>query len=240
MGPVIDTHTHSIASGHSTSDTVTDMAKEASKRGIEILALTEHGPATLGSCTESYFQNLHYAPKNRFGVSILYGCEANILNYEGNLDLEDDLLKHLDLNIASLHSQIINPGSLTENTNAILGAIRNPYIRIIGHPDDERFPLDYEKIIEEAMKHKVVLELNNSSLSVEGYRGDTKKNDITYLNLCKKYSYPILLGSDSHGKNKIGVFDEALKLLDELEFPKELILNNNVPIMKRWLNSKKV
>lgn len=237
--PLIDTHTHSIASGHGTCDTITDMAKEASKRGLEILAITEHGPSTTGSCTESYLRSLKYAPRKRFGVKILYGCEINILDYNGQLDVEDGILKDLDINIVSLHTNNIKPGTIQDNTKAIIEAIKNPNIHIIGHPDDIKFPIDYEKILKEAMNHKVLLELNNSSLGKDGYRGDTKINDITYLKLCKSYNYPIIIGSDSHGKERIGTFDEALILLKELDFPKELIMNYNIDLFSRWLTSKR-
>jgi putative hydrolase len=211
------------------------MSKEASSRGLQVLAITEHGPATLGSCTSSYFRSLKNAPRKRFGVELLYGCEVNILDCEGKLDLEDPILKDLDLNIASLHTQNIKPGSVLENTRAVIAAIRNPYIHIIGHPDDEKYELDYELIIKEAMNNHVLLELNNSSLNKGGYRGDTKANDIKYLTLCKNHSYPIVLGSDSHGKEHIGEFKEALSLLNQLEFPKELILNYDDDLFHKWI-----
>ena len=35
-----------------------------------------------------------------------------------------------------------------------------------------------------------LLEINNSSLSPEGYRGDTKFNDLLILNLCCHFNYP--------------------------------------------------
>jgi putative hydrolase len=235
-----DIHTHSIASGHGSKDTITDMVKMAYERGLQLLAITEHGPATVGSCKTSYFQNLRFAPKQRCGISMLYGCEVNILDDKGTLDMEEKLLKDLDLNIASLHIQNIKPRSIEENTNAVLSAIRNPYIHIIGHPDDTKYKLDYECIVQEAMKYQVLLELNNGSLRKEGYRGDTKVNDAIYLNLCKKYSYPIILGSDSHGKGLIGQFDESLMLLRQLNFPVELVLNYNLTRFQSWLERKRI
>ena len=46
-----DIHTHSIASGHGTICTVSDMAKAASRRGLKLLGITDHGPATLAAGT---------------------------------------------------------------------------------------------------------------------------------------------------------------------------------------------
>ena len=42
-----DVHTHSIASGHGTTCTVSDMAKAASGKGLKLLGITDHGPGTL-------------------------------------------------------------------------------------------------------------------------------------------------------------------------------------------------
>lgn len=44
-----DIHTHSIASGHGTTCTISDMAKAASQKGLKLLGITDHGPATLAA-----------------------------------------------------------------------------------------------------------------------------------------------------------------------------------------------
>ena len=49
---VCDMHTHSIASGHGTSRTIADMAKAAAAKGIQVLGITDHGPATVAAGTE--------------------------------------------------------------------------------------------------------------------------------------------------------------------------------------------
>ena len=55
-----DIHTHSIASGHGTSCTISDMAKEASRKGLKLLGISDHGPGTLASGTSSYFRSLPF------------------------------------------------------------------------------------------------------------------------------------------------------------------------------------
>ena len=83
-----DIHTHSVASGHGTSCTISDMAKAASRKGLKLLGITDHGPATLASGTPSYFRSLTYSPRKRFGVDLFYGIELNILDTDGRVDLE--------------------------------------------------------------------------------------------------------------------------------------------------------
>ena len=55
--------------------------------------------------------------------------------------------KGCDVVIASLHIPCIKPGSIEQNTNALIKAMDNPYVNIIGHPDDSRYPVDYEKLV---------------------------------------------------------------------------------------------
>ena len=43
-----------------------------------------------------------------------------------------------------------------------------------------------------------------------------------------KYQTNIFVGSDAHDPSAIGAFDEAIKLLDEMNFDEELIINNSL------------
>lgn len=223
---VLDTHTHTIASGHA-YNTLQEMALKASEKQLEMLAITEHGMAMPGTCHEYYFHNLWVVPRDMFGVKLLLGVEANIMDYKGSLDLDEYTLKRMDLVIASAHGPCLPHGTKEENTEAILGAIRNPYVHIIGHPDDGRYALDYEAIVKEAKKYGVMLELNNSSQNPNGYRQNCRENATIYLELCKQYEVMISLGSDAHVANDILNYNFATKLLEEINFPEELIANVN-------------
>ena len=50
-----DLHTHTIASGHATTDTIALLAKAAFLRGMKCLGISDHGPASMGSAGLSYF-----------------------------------------------------------------------------------------------------------------------------------------------------------------------------------------
>ncbi len=222
-----DIHTHSIASGHYTTDTVTDLLKSAVQKDLKLLGISEHGPAIPHSCNVNYFRNLAFAPSMRLGIRVLYGAEVNILDYEGRLDLDNQIMERLDYCIAGMHVPCIKPGTVEENTNAFIQAMKNPYIRVLAHPDDVKYPVDYRKLIEAAMENHVFLEINNSSLAPDGYRGAVKENDLRILKLCREYNYPVLLSSDSHGGQNVGNFTYALELIRETGFPTELILNRS-------------
>ena len=139
---IFDIHTHTIASGHGSAATITDMAKTAFVRGLKLLGISDHGPATPGGGKPSYFRSLANAPRMRLGVEMLYGAEVNILDDQGTLDLEDEILARLDYVIASIHKPVKKPGTIDENTAAYIAAMKNPYVRIIGHCDDVKYPVE--------------------------------------------------------------------------------------------------
>ena len=230
-----DIHTHTIASGHASTATITDMAKAAASRNLKMLGISDHGPATCGGGKPSYFRSLSYAQKERLGVEMLYGAEANILNNEGKLDLEDSILAKLDYVIASIHKPVKKPGTMEENTAAYIAAMKNPYVRIIGHCDDVKYPVDYLEIVKTAMKYDVLLEINNSSLSPDGYRGDTRFNDLMILNLCRHYHYPVIFASDSHGTKHVRDFTFSLELAQLAGMPDSLIMNYSLKAFKCFL-----
>ena len=66
-----DIHTHSIASGHGTTCTISDMAKAASQKGLKLLGITDHGPATLAAGTSSYFRSLDLFAQEAFRCGII-------------------------------------------------------------------------------------------------------------------------------------------------------------------------
>lgn len=232
---MFDLHTHTIASGHGTRCTITDMAKKAASRGLSLIGITDHGPATLRSGKPSYFRSLHMAPKVRCGIRVLYGVELNIKDYKGSLDLDDDTLKLLDFAIASIHPQNLKPGSRSENTEAYICAMKNPYVRMIGHCDDTKYDVDYLALVQAASEHHVLLEVNNSSLSPEGYRGDTRENYRQQLHYCAQYQHPVVLSSDSHGTAHIGDIRYAEQFIKECAFPEELILNYDLNCLHCFL-----
>lgn len=233
-----DIHTHTIASGHGSSATITDMAKAARDRNLKMLGISDHGPATLGGGRVSYFMNLKYAQRERLGIKMLYGAEANILNFKGKLDLSDKVLQGLDYVIASMHHPTIKPGSVEENTAAYINAMKNPHVSVIGHCDDTKFPVDPFKLFAAAMKNHVLLEINNSSLSPEGYRGDTKYTDLILLNLSVHFNYPVLFSSDSHGTKQVGDFTYAADAAGLAKVPRNLILNYSAKALLSFLAEK--
>ena len=192
MDYLLDVHTHTVASGHA-YNSIMEMAKAGFDKGLKLLGITEHAPMMPGSCNSMYFRNLKVVPRSLCGIEVMLGVELNILDFDGHVDLDAHALRQLDIRIASLHSVCILPGTKEENTKAVLGAIHNPMVDIIGHPDDGIYPLDYKPIVEAAKETHTLLEVNNNSLNPMGARKNTRGNLITMLELCREYGQPVIM-----------------------------------------------
>jgi putative hydrolase len=239
MEYILDTHTHTVASGHAYS-TIREMAQMASKKGLKLLGITEHAVKMPGTCQEFYFENLRVLPRQMYGVELLFGVELNILDSLGTVDMQEEMLKKMDVVVASLHTPCISPGTKDENTQAVVETMKNPYVNIIGHPDDSRYPLDYEVIVKSAKKYHVLLEVNNSSLTPGGIRTNALSNDREMLLLCKEHKVPIIVNSDAHFDEDVGNHQYAEQLLNSLDFPEELIMNKSVNKFRSFLNKNKI
>lgn len=218
-----DLHTHTIASVHAYS-TVQENILAAKQRGLIVIGISDHGYGMHDTTSPDYFMNIQAIPRHQEGIRVLVGVEANIWDYDGLL-YEQEILDKLDYVIASLHPNCIKPGTKEENTAAIIGAIKNPYVNIIGHLDDSRYPVDYEAIVRTAAEHNVVLEVNNSSHKKGTYRINAHENTVQYMSLCREMGAKIIFNSDAHYSMHVGSFDESIPLIEESKFPKENIIN---------------
>lgn len=223
---LMDTHTHSIASGHAYS-TVDENMRWAAQKGLEMVALTDHAPGMKDTTGHAYFANLHVLPKELHGVKLLRGIELNIMDFDGKVDMDDRVLSRMDLCIASLHVPCIAPGSRKENTRALLKAMENPYVDIIGHPGDPRYDVDFKEVFRQAKETGTFLEVNNASLIPGGFRDGSQENVKSILCMSMEEGVPVVLGSDAHFYTGIGDFTYAADLLKEVGFPEELVLNTD-------------
>lgn len=236
MFTLLDPHVHTVASGHAYS-TLKDYIEQAKEINLKAFAITEHGYKMPGSCGEIYFRNLKTLPKFVDDIRIYKGIELNILDTEGTVDLADRFLARLEVVIASLHTACIPQGTVDENTMAIINTMKNPNIKIIGHPGDVLYPINIEKVVKAASDMGKVLEINNASLKPESHRKDV--NSIKeIIRLCKEYNVPMTLGSDAHFYKHLGDFTFAIELLEEFNISDDLILNTNIELFERILEIK--
>lgn len=238
MTDVVDLHTHTIASGHA-YNTIYEMARSASEKGVQLLGISDHAPAMEGSASRHYFRSSRCIPRELFGIRLLFGCELNIIDLEGNVDLEPAFTAPLDFAVASMHDVCLTPGTLEENTRAYLNVMENDKVNIIGHPDDGLYPVDFDVLAQAASEHGVLLELNEASIRPDSYRKDTRHNAIRMLECCVKYGARIIVSSDAHAECDILKHTSALALLRETGFPEELVVNRSAELAIAALHEKR-
>ena len=216
-----DTHTHTIASTHAYS-TLLENIHQAAQVGLECLGMTDHAPAQPDSPHLWHFVNLTAIPPVVEGVRILKGVECNILDETGRVDLEPEVLRQLEWRIASIHAPCYKQGAtVQDNTNAYLGICENPCIDVIGHSGRGSFRYDYQKLIPLFGERGKLVEINESTLK----SSSSRKNCTEIAALCKKYRVPVIVDSDAHFALSIGRFSAAMDMLEEIDFPEELVIN---------------
>lgn len=225
MIPLLDLHTHSIMSGHAYS-TVQEMVAAAQQKGLRYLGITEHGPALPGSCHPIYFRNLHVVPRKIGDLNVMMGAELNILNYHGDLDLDEFYYKKMSHRIAGMHALCWEGGTRSQNTEGMIAVIENPWVNIISHPGDGTAELLFEPIVRAAKAQGVLLEINSSSMKPCRGKHEAVPNNMEILRLCRHYDVPVILGSDAHISYDIANYEHALPLLAETQFPAELVVND--------------
>lgn len=234
MKYVIDTHTHTIVSGHAYT-TLLENVKEAANKGIKLLGTTDHGPNMPGGPNLFHFGNFKAIPRQLYGVKLIHGCEANILDYEGTIDIPVSVQQKLDIIIVSLHEVCIVPGTKDENTKALLKVMDNPYVDIIAHSGNPAFPIWEEQIIKKAKEKDILIEINNGSFAA---RRGSEVNCTRIAQLCKEYQVKVILGSDAHTCFSIGDFSKVEKIIQKIGMPQELIVNNDEKKLINYLKKK--
>ncbi len=150
--------------------TIESMAEAAIALGYEYLVFCDHSqslrvanglsPARL----EEKLEAVRAADERYDEIHLLCGSEVDILK-DGTMDYEDALLAELDFVVASVHTSF-NIGEEAQ-TERIVRAMNNPYVRTIGHPTGrilnrrEPYAVDVSRLIREAKATNTALELNS-------------------------------------------------------------------------------
>ncbi len=232
---LVDTHCHTISSGHAYS-TISEIAEAAVEKGLKLIAMTDHGPAMPGGPHIFHIGNQRVIPDYIKGIRVLKGVEANIMDFKGGLDLPESYLKQLEIVIASFHDVCIAPGSVEENTKALIEAMRNPYVDIIAHPGNPYYPVDIDRLVQCAYDTGTLIEINNSSFI--GSRKGSAENCRRIAAKAKEKGVRLVAGSDCHISFDVGKFNKVAEIFKEIAMPEELVINTDPQKLIDYLNKK--
>src|SRR5688572_12770899 len=234
-----DLQTHSTWSDGALS--MLEMARAAAKRGIKVIAFTDHSVSlgvTQGLTMEDHKQQAAEIKKiqKQLGDSILvlHASEVEI-KADGALDYPDEFLATLDLVVASLHTSLRQPREKV--TQRVINAIRNPHVDIIGHPtgrlipDREGADLDMEAVLKAAAETGVALEINASP-----YRLDLE--DI-HARRAKELGIPLSINTDSHSEADFDMLPYGVATARRAWLTKEDVINTwSTKKLLSWLKKR--
>jgi len=233
----VDLHTHSLISGHALN-TVDELAREARKKKISLLGIVEHGPSMEGAPNEGYFW-ISDKLKELYGVEILLGVEANIINKNGKIDLSNNFLVKQKVVLAGIHTKTSYDTSLEDHTLSIINAMKNPFIKIISHPFRKDFKVNVKKIVESACSTNTLLELNNQVFEEESCDQYFLESYRKMINLCRKYGHPLIIGSDAHLAKEIGEDSNIIAVKNKIGLTDDILINNRKDELKLFLRNDK-
>ena len=165
-----DLHMHTTATdGRATLE---EMAEAARELGYEYIAITDHSKAIAMAFGLDEKRVVEFAQTVRrinetgnLGIRIFSGLECDIMK-EGEMDIAWDALAELDIVIGSVHSHMnLEPEAMTDR---LLRALECPQLKALGHPTGrlllhrDRFSFDFDRVISEAVRRGVWLEINSS------------------------------------------------------------------------------
>ncbi|MEW5959798.1 MAG: DNA polymerase/3'-5' exonuclease PolX [Chloroflexota bacterium] len=148
---------------------VEDMARAARARGYQYLAITDHSQS-LGVANGLSLERLRQQRQEIEQVRarlpdmrLWHGSEVEV-KADGSLDYPAEALAGLDFVVASVHTGLRQDRDTL--TRRALAAIRNPYVRVLGHPTGrlltkrEGGDFDLEAIFAAAAETGTLLEIN--------------------------------------------------------------------------------
>lgn len=192
-----DLHLHTLWSDGSYD--IYAMVEKARQLGYRYIAISEHSKSLTisngldeerlraqGKLIDQINQEIE-------DIQVLKAIEVDVLK-DGQLDLDDEVLKDLDLVIAAIHSHF-RLGK-EEQTRRIIKAMQNEHVHVFAHLSGRllnrrsAYEFDLEKVLAAAAEHNVALEINANP--------DRLDVDENIARQAKSLGIRMVINSDAH------------------------------------------
>lgn len=230
MKLLADLHTHSKYSRffHG-KHTIEQMAITANELGLVEIAITDHGfNHWCGTNIVSLLKAREEIDEiNAWSkTKVLLGIEADILDDEGTLDIDEDVISLVDVLVVGYHkliktnfagyfgNQKKDKASIQKATNAFVNAIEKYPVTIVSHLDSI-LKTDLYQIGKACANKGVMVEINNRHCKWT----ESQVNDLIASGCM------FVLSSDAHNRDDVGVVNRAMQIVKKYNIPKELIAN---------------
>ncbi len=238
MKIVGDYHTHTVFT-HGTG-TIEENVQQAIARGLKEIAITEHSFKHMahGINKKKFWQIKAEIERLRVkypNIKILLGIEANLISSNGDIDVPDDVLPHLDIIVLGYHKlfwtsikqffTFLIPNTfrigkaskkrIEKNTLAYEKAIEKYPINILAHLKYANCDVDCKRLAEFCAKRNVFVELNGKGI----YFTYQEVEDMLKTNV------NFIVDSDAHSASAVGVNSRALKVILQHNISCDRIVN---------------
>ncbi len=254
MSVLGDYHTHTVFShGHGS---IEDNVRAAVSLGLKEVAITDHGfwhrfYGVRRMDLQSMIAEVKRLREVYPNIKIYLGLEANIVDGNGRVDIEDEDDEWMDIMVCGYHKcthttsakELLTFGlpnfvsgitkfsskQIVKNTDAYIKAIENYKIDIISHPN-YGIKTDVKEIAEAAARKGTFLELNGKKVSMT----DAEIESIL------KTDVKLIVDSDAHSAEKVGYFGVPLSYVTRLGIPTDRIANfDKLPVFRRYNDSNR-
>ncbi|MDP2857039.1 MAG: PHP domain-containing protein [Bacillota bacterium] len=233
-----DFHTHTFHSDGTSS--ALENAWAAKRAGLSTVGIADHGPASIGRGVprRDWARVLAevIAAEKQTGVEVLFGCEANVVTLDGELDVPEDVRKAMDIVLCGLHRAVI-PRDLTglrliaqnvarvltkgqaekarvDNTKALVEAVNRNDIDIITHPG-LKMDIDTAELARACAKRGTALEIS------AGHSYMTED----FVQIAARQGVMFTIGSDAHRARDVGNLSRGARIARSAGLDARRVLN---------------
>lgn len=237
-----DYHTHTNYS-HG-RNTIEENVERALELGLKEIAITEHGPGHIfygvnrKKLMEMKEKISELNEKYRGRINILFGIEANIMDFDGNLDISPEETEKFDFIACGYHNGIMPRGFMMKFFYSPFGNLR----KIIKPLDELGVRLATESMIKASYKYKLKfithpgakLKIDSVKLAREINQGTILEINNKHGNLNREQLMEIeaagirinyIINSDAHSKDAVGNVKRAERELIEAGIDLERVIN---------------
>lgn len=185
-------------------DSLENMVQAAKDLGYAYLAVTDHSKRVAmangldARRLKAQIERIDRLNETLDGFRVLKGIEVDILE-DGALDLDDEILKELDIRVCSVHYHLNL--SRDKQTRRILKAMENPCFNILGHPTGRMIgqrkgiDIDMETIMKAASENGCFMELNAQP--------DRLDLSDTHCRMVREFGVKIAVSTDAHSRGTL-------------------------------------
>lgn len=235
---IADYHTHTVYS-HGTGS-VLENALIAKEKGLKEIAITDHGFSHIAfNLKREKLPSLRAdidEAMQKTGVKIYLGVEANLMNYNGDIDVTEQDLNVLEVIVMGFHKGIKNgfkafwgfslgnilanffkiytKRRIEKNTQSYIKAVEKYPIDIISHLNLTA-RVDCKKVAEACARTNTYIELNGKRIhfNSEDVKG-MLETDVKFV-----------VSSDAHSPERVGDDSLGLQVANMYGIPIERIIN---------------